>query len=205
MKTTLHELDEDSRRKILRYELTYQKAAHPSDALIRKELYLVNKQSVSTMTYNLGVLLGGDLVNEENNGEVFLPTEADVMSIIATKSDSDIMIKTSFEKNPDAEFTPRLNELCSVVWEYKGKTKWYLGFVLDIKDEYLKIEHLERSNPSNDQFWQLPTNYSDIQNVEKDQILPIVVQGDWDYTNDDKCTLSVSNVEEVIKCFNDFV
>ena len=59
MKNALHGLDEDSRRKILRYKLTYQKAAHPSDALIRKELYLINKQSVSPMTYNFGVLLGG--------------------------------------------------------------------------------------------------------------------------------------------------
>ena len=32
-----------------------------------------------------------------------------------------------------------------------------------------------------------------------------IIQGDWDYTNDDKRTLKVSNVEEVIQCFNDFV
>ena len=69
--------DEDGQRKILRYKITLQKAMHPNGALLRKELYLVNKQTVTTMTYNLGVLLAGDHFQEENNGEVFLPTEAD--------------------------------------------------------------------------------------------------------------------------------
>ena len=62
----------------------FQKSTHQNDALVRKELYLINKQTVSTMIFNLGVLLGGDRTQEENDGEVFLPTEDDVMSVISS-------------------------------------------------------------------------------------------------------------------------
>ena len=74
MKAALGKEDENGQRKILRHEITFQKATHVNDALIRKELYLINKQSVSSMAYNLGVFLTGDRLREENDGEVFLPT-----------------------------------------------------------------------------------------------------------------------------------
>ena len=125
MKVVLTKEDEDGQRKILRHEIVFQKTTHPNDALLRKELYLINKQTVTTMTFNLGVLLGGDRIQEENDGEVFLPTEADVMSIISSST-----IETTNENSTTAatEMTPeseelqlRVNELCVVVWEYKGK------------------------------------------------------------------------------------
>ena len=50
MKSGLANEDEDGQRKILRHEITFQKTTHVSDALVRKELYLINKQSVGTMT-----------------------------------------------------------------------------------------------------------------------------------------------------------
>ena len=67
------------------------------------------------------------------------------------------------------------------------------------------IEHLERTSPSDDHVCQYPTNYTDVQNVDKEQILPVVIQAHWACNRDDKCTHHVSSVCDVIKCFVDFV
>ena len=209
MKVVLTKEDEDGQRKILRHEIVFQKATHPNDALLRKELYLINKQTVTTMTYNLGVLLGGDRIQEENDGEVFLPTEADVMSIISSstiETTNENSTRAATEMTPESEeLQLRENELCVVVWEYKGKMNWYLGFVLEHNEEFAKIEHLQRVAPSSDENWQYPINYTDIQYVDKEQILPVEIKADWDYSNDDKSVLHVLNVDEIIKCFADFV
>ena len=71
--------------------------------------------------------------------------------------------------------------------------------------EFAEIEHLERISPSNNGCWQYP-NYTDIQpNVDTEQILPIEIEADWDYSNDDKSVLHVSNVDEITRCFKDFL
>ena len=49
MKSGLANEDEDGQRKIFCHKITFQKATHLSDALVRKELYLINKQSVGTI------------------------------------------------------------------------------------------------------------------------------------------------------------
>ena len=81
-KSGLANEDEDDQRKILRHEIIFQKTTHVSDALVRKALYLLNKQSVGTMTYDLGVLVSSDRVLEQSNGEIFLPTEDDVLAVL---------------------------------------------------------------------------------------------------------------------------
>ena len=44
--------DEKKTKEILRHEITFQKITHPNDAIIRNELYLINKQDISTLKYN---------------------------------------------------------------------------------------------------------------------------------------------------------
>ena len=130
------------------------------------------------------------------------------MSVISssTLENTNNTSTTAVEIIPEVgELLLRINELCAVVWEYKGKMKWYLGFVLAIDEGYAKIEHLERIASSSHGNWQYPSNYSDIQDVDKEQILPVEIKADWDYGNDDKCILQVHNVDEIIKCFDDFV
>ena len=82
---------------------------------------------------------------------------------------------------------------------------WFLGYVLQFDGEFAKIEHLERVESSNDQNWQYPLLYTDVQDaVSMEQILPVLIKADWDYTNDDKSILDVKNVDEIIKCFTEF-
>ena len=54
--------DKDDQRQVLRHKIVSQKEIH--DSMLRKELYLINNQKVSTITYNLGVLLGSDGIQE---------------------------------------------------------------------------------------------------------------------------------------------
>ena len=194
LKLALANEEEDRQRKILRHEITFQRATHKSDALVRKELYLINKQSIATMTYNLGVLLSGDRVREENDGEIFLPTEDDVLAAIDKSAQATV----------PAELQLKINELCAVVWDHRGKLNWYLGFVLAIGD-LVKVEHLERTVSTNDTTWQYPLHYTDIQDVEKEQILPIDVESEWDHTDPEKSVLNVNNVEDIIACFVQFI
>jgi hypothetical protein len=132
--------------------------------LVRKELYLINKQTVSTMIFNLGVLLGGDRTQEENDGEVFLPTE-DVLSVIANANVESIEDNSTTANETSDGPQLRVNELCGVVWEYRGKLNWYLGYVTKLDGEFAEVEHLERISPSNNGCWQYP-NYTDTQPVD---------------------------------------
>ena len=109
------EKTDDEQRKILRHEITFQKSAHPNAALVRKELYLINKQEVSSMIYNLGVLLSNDCMQEENNGEVFLPTEEDVLSIISSKPQEELDV-ASTDASADTSNVIAINELCAVLF-----------------------------------------------------------------------------------------
>ena len=89
MKAVISGKSDDDQGKILRYEITFQKSTHPNDALIRKELYLLNKQDVPTMIYNLGILLSSDSTRKENDKDVLLPTEKDVFSMLKSKTSND--------------------------------------------------------------------------------------------------------------------
>ena len=207
MKAGLIGKSEDDQRKILRHEITFQRSTHPNDALARKELYLINKQEVSTMIYNLGILLASDCTREEHNGEVFLPTEEEVLLTLTSSETSEISTiiaeeLLTVEQGNDMLFT---NTLCCVVWEESnGKLNWFLGYVLDISVS-VKIEHLAKVSKSIDTSWQYPKNVNDVQDAERDQILPITVVADWDYTDPENFILTVKNAEDIAKCFRDFV
>ena len=62
MESSLKSLvSEDKVKEVLRHELMLQKYMHLNDAIERKELYLINKQSVNSMIYNLSILLSNDI------------------------------------------------------------------------------------------------------------------------------------------------
>ena len=46
---------------------------------------------------------------------------------------------------------------------------------------------------------------NDIQDAERDQILPIDVVAEWDFTDPDNFVLTVNNAQDIAKCFHDFV
>ena len=71
--------------------------------------------------------------------------------------------------------------------------------------EMIKVEHLERMVSTNDTVWQYPSLYTDTQDVDKEQILPVVIEGEWDYADPENSVLYVKNVEDIIACFAKFV
>ena len=86
MKAVISGKSDDDQQKILPHEINFQESTHPNDALIRKELYLTNKQDVPMMIYNLGILLSNDSTQEENDMDVLLLTEEDVLLILKSKT-----------------------------------------------------------------------------------------------------------------------
>ena len=58
---------------------------------------------------------------------------------------------------------------------------------------------------TNDTTWQYPLHYTDIQDVEREQILPIDIESEWDHTDPEKSVLNVNNVEDIIACFVQFI
>ena len=197
LKCALARENDDRQRTILRHELTFQRETHPSDVLVRKDLYLINKQPIETMTYNLGVLLSGDRLREENDGEVFLPTEDDVLASLDRSVEENTILTVD-------SLHLKINEPCAMVWEYKGKLNWFIGFVLTVCEK-VRVEHLERLVTTNDNAWQYPSLYTDTQDVDKEQILPVAVESEWDYADPENFILYVKNEKEIKACFAEFV
>ena len=59
------------------------------------------------------------------------------------------------------------NELCAIIWDHRGKLNWFLGYVMKINENSIKIDHLERVLTNNNSSWRYP-NYADIQEVEEE-------------------------------------
>lgn len=183
-------------RDILRHEITFQRITHPHDAIARKELYLINKQDISALKYNLTILLSNAAVIETNNGDFFLPTESEVMDTLnSSEQEESVPI---IAENLDVM---KINEPKAIVWEENNELKWYIGFILSIdSSNSSKVEHLTRALHSQDSLWHYPT-IPDVQDTDIIQILPIEVIGEWDYSNPKESVFEVKNVEQVNDIF----
>ena len=166
--------NEKKTRDILRHEITFQRITHPNDAIVRKELYLINKQDISALKYNLTILLSNAAVIETNNGGFFLPTESEVMDTLnSSEQEENVPI---IAENLDVM---KINEPKAIVWEENNELKWYIGFILSIdSSNSSKVEHLTRALHSQDSLWHYPT-IPDVQDTDIAQILPIEVIGEW--------------------------
>ena len=61
---------------------------------------------------------------------------------------------------------------------------------------FSRIDHLERKSPRENTTWQRPIR-DDVQSAEEVQILPIPVQGDWDFTTD-RPHFELSNADDIV-------
>ena len=85
-----------------------------------------------------------DLTPEENSKEVLLPTEEDVLSLLKSKTFKDSVNARESQKFSDKnEIIIASNELCGIIWDYRGKLNWLLGYVMEINENSVKIEHLD--------------------------------------------------------------
>ena len=187
-------------REILRHEITFQRITHPNDAIIRKELYLINKQDISTLKYNLVILLSNAAIVETNDGEIFLPTESEVMETLNSYEHEDNVPVTIQDLN-----MIKINEPNAIIWKENNEFKWYIGFILSTESPNLsKAEHLTRVLNGKDLLWQYP-KIPDIQDTDNIQILPIEVIWEWDYSNPKKSVFEVKNCEQVNICFKEYI
>lgn len=73
-------------------------------------------------------------------------------------------------------------EPVAVVWDEETASRsWYIGFVLEEENNFLTVDHLERSS-SSDEIWQRP-KVDDVQSVAMVQIIPLPVEGEWNFSD----------------------
>ena len=68
-----------------------------------------------------------------------------------------------------------------MVWD-EGTTSrtYYVGFVLEEENNFITVDHLERSSSSN-KIWQRP-KVDDVQSVAMVQFIPLPVEGEWNFS-----------------------
>ena len=116
----------DDQWKVVRHKITLQKSTHPNDSLIRKGLYLTNKQDVPTMIHNLGISLSNDSTWEENDKDVLLPTDGDVHLMLKSKtSNGQVNTRGSQNFSDKNETIIVSKELCAIMWDHQGKPNWF--------------------------------------------------------------------------------
>ena len=172
----------------------YQKHTHPTDAVNRRDLYLVNKQDIFTMKVNLGILLGDE---EKNNGELFFPTEEEVICMLRE-------IEENNHENEKIGDNIELNEAYAVIWEENSSMNWFVGFAISKDSEGTMFEYLERSKKSEILLWNYPRNKWN-QIAYDIQILRIKVECEWDYGNANKPILHVTNCKDIQSFFDDYI
>ena len=81
-------------------------------------LYLIYKQSVNSMIYNLSILLSNDIL-QSTEAEITLPSEDELASIIRANCD---LIPISSDL--------RVNKGHAVVWNVVGNIRWFIRFCI---------------------------------------------------------------------------
>ena len=183
----VNSVPDSEKKKAIRQEIGFQKLMHPLDAKERSHLYRMNYLDVELMIENLVILLD-DEVEESDDGEInCLPTEEETMDLL----------QASDESTPtETKFTPQ--QPVAVIWHNQNDTlDWSVGFYLDdVEDETCRIDHLCSKDKTN---WIRPS-FDDIQVVKYIQILPIDVDGEWDFSAR-HCTFTIKNAATIHEIF----
>ena len=127
-------LHQDVEKHIVQTELKYYKHTHKSDIIARRDLFRIyipyNKQYE-----NLCELLE-DVTHDSTNihTEHLLPSNEEALKIL--QGEPEITQQTS----PTILPSLNINELCITVWE----GGWYLGCIIEINQNTINVDHLER-------------------------------------------------------------
>lgn len=150
-------------QRALRSEIIFQRLMNPQDHQARPKLYKVNGMSVGDMLINFTELLCEGATNE--NSVVQFPTSEEMEVTLTSMAD---------QQQPD-QFT--FQQPLAVVWhdEESETSKWYIGFYLDGNiEQSIRVDHLVGEQD----VWKRPLE-DDIQEVVAEQIIPVVVDGEW--------------------------
>ena len=202
LKQLVKETEEEKLRSCLRQEIAFKKVMHPLDAKEKPHLYKMNFLSHEELLENLVILLDADITEEET--DVLFPTEEEIFhqitgkqGVIADEPTALVLDEESFASH----FT--FMQPMAVVWDNADRRYWCIAFFLSNVDEMLEVDNLVEKKNGGNREWVRP-NMDDVQNVLPYFIIPCQVQGDWDHSKR-QSTFIVTNVDEIEKCFVDFV
>ena len=119
------------------------------------------------MSTNFKILINLD--NHETLSTVTFFNQEDILEILKSEISDLYPAKKNYFQQPIA-----------VMWDEQQSKQWYIGFVISESEDSLIVDHLERKG--NDTNWQRP-KIDDIQSVDMAQIVPCVVERDWDFTS----------------------
>ena len=163
--------------------------------MARPELYKINKLNEQQLAQNL-VIIFDDCI--DSSDAVVFPSEDEIMEKL-------LPLLPNNEELPESDVTPSQDQPIAVVWEEdNGSWEWYIGFFLDYnKDKTMSINHLKRKDIGEHISWVQPNDY-DIQSVHEQQILPVKVQGIWDFTStcSSKTVFKLENPSVIIEIFD---
>ena len=180
---------------ILRTEIAYLAHTQKGDKLIRPKLYKINGLSFEEKIENLSVLLF-DEPGSASATVTDLPTNEDVLKVL----------KSTVEQNLPSlpVYDLVINHICAVSW--LGETAnyfWCLGYVKDIQEDCVIVDHLCHANQNSSKHWKYPS-VSDIQSVSVDQILDVTVEGDWNSLGSRSQTYTLHNENNIKSTFTKF-
>ena len=120
-------------------------------------------------------------VEDGQEESVVFPTEDEMMEILTTSTSQGMGNAQDIEDTEDiATNSPFLQDQM-VVWDENDGKKWYIGQYLDDNDDgTFRVSHFKPKDALR-QDWISPRQ-TDIQDVNMQQVVPVSVQGHWDFS-----------------------
>ena len=88
--------------------------------------------------------------------------------------------------------------MCIVVWEEDIGSQWYLGYIKEVANGKISVDHLAHHLQKSDAKWKYPSK-EDIQQVDPEQIVQCDTQGEWDLAVDSRKRLfNLTNVMTIV-------
>ena len=99
-----------------------------------------------------------------------------------------------------------INDNCIIAWDINGTWKWFVAYITEkLDDDQYVADHLERCLSNNHFQWRYP-NQEDKHTINKVQVVPVKVEGDWNVTQNARYTsFMLQNANEIEKKFADFI
>ena len=178
---------------IVKIEMAYYAHTHKMDKIQRPDLFRLNGITHDEKLENLVVLLSDD--NDNSRASVAnLPNNDDILKALS--------FTNSAISNQSLDRDIQINQLCVVIWiNAEGKYIWYIGYVKEKNNNSYTIDHLHRRTTDSNKIWQYPA-IEDIQTADKDQILDVVIEGDWNLVENRNSKFTLCNEKEISWAFD---
>ena len=190
-------------KSALRAEVALQKVLHPFDAKERSYLYKMNFVSAEELAENLIILFdtSGD---GEVGQDVHFPTEDEIFELLEGADNREQTCNVEHVEYSTDTPTFSAEQPLAVVWDTSDNVRyWCICFYIrDLIDNEIQVDHLKCKYDSKFDQWIRPEK-DDIQPVQRIQILPVDVDGEWDYSKRQP-VYHIHNVQDIESTFSDY-